>query len=573
MKIKNKLIFFYSLIFLLTMLISIVVYQQIDKSIVIREMNQSVEETVQAVGQNIERNLEWINTYSRMTLANQDVQELLNATTEYDKLILARSVNRFTSEFITNFPDIYGIYIIDNNGEVYFANQSIGTVPSIRTELESRIGPDSQWYQEVVAARGAAVFKTGDGRMSYAVADKEYFTCARVINDINSQKSIGLLVVDFRHSMIDKAFVGLDDNEDRMYTLRDMKRNEIILIGGNQEMLSDIDENTVEGKYSIERTKWELEYIVDNTDFTQGSRKMSTFVFMIIILNSIILFLSSTWIASKITTPIVTLVKVMDEMEFGKLEEVTLKTSIPEFNILKDGYNRLVNRISQLLKNVIREQKKKRKAELDVLQAQIKPHFLYNTFDSISALALMKEYEKIYTITTSLGQFYRTSLNKGSELIHIRNEIELIENYVAIQEIRYQDMFKVIYEVDEDIMEEPILKLILQPFVENALYHGIKPKKDFGTITVRGYKRKKNIYFEIEDDGVGMSNTEVINVRKKSNKRSFGVRGTIERLRIFTGIDDVIKISSELGKGTKIKLKIPLERNKNHDEDDESFNS
>lgn len=558
MKIRSKLIVLYSLLFILSMIISIWMYQRINRQIILEEITNSSEETVHAVGQNIEKSLEWISVYSKVILSNQDTQNMLNAATESERLESSRNFYRFINDITINFDEIAGIYVVDNNGEMYFKDKTDGYLISRKLEIEKSIMQQDEWLKSVQVAEGKAVFQVKRGVLAYDEREELYFTCARTINDLNNQKPIGIIIVIFKCSMIEQAFEGLDAGASRHYSLYDEKGTAIFEAGGIDDDKPDAGAVVYNGQTDIQLADWSFEYIVHQSAYAAETKRISIVVLSVIILNGIVLSFGAGVIASRFTSPVSTLTEAMQNIDFKEIQELNIKTSIPEFNVLKDGYNRMLRKIKQLLDNIIVEQKMKRKAELEALQAQIKPHFLYNTIDSISALALLKDYEKIHSLSTSLGQFYRSSLSGGNEIISIGDEIELVENYLMIQQIRYPNKFRFKYDIEEEVIDLPILKLILQPFVENALYHGIKPKMGTGIIYIRCYLEGDDIMLEIEDDGVGMKSPE--KQLEKNGNRSFGIRGTIERLRLFAGVQDVIKVESEIGKGTKITLKIPKKR-------------
>jgi Histidine kinase-, DNA gyrase B-, and HSP90-like ATPase./Histidine kinase. len=165
----------------------------------------------------------------------------------------------------------------------------------------------------------------------------------------------------------------------------------------------------------------------------------------------------------------------------------------------------MTEQIATLIDKVKEEQKQIRLNELSIIRAQINPHFLYNTLDAVSALALIKDSEGAYTLTQALENFYRISLSSGKDVITVREELKCIENYVKILNIRYKDSFDVNYFVDENITNEKILKLLLQPFVENSIAHGVHNKRGRGIITIKGRKSNDLMIFSIEDNGVGMS--------------------------------------------------------------------
>jgi len=306
---------------------------------------------------------------------------------------------------------------------------------------------------------------------------------------------------------------------------------------------------------------WKIISIAPFSEMSRESAVFSFIAFIVIILNSVLLFIGSIFISRLITNPVKKLLHAMKGIENNEFGTVDLKMGSSEFKKLQDGYNRMVTEIQKLIKRIMEEQKIKRKAELDVLQAQIKPHFLYNTFDAISYLALEGRSEKVYTIMKALGSYYRTSLNKGSEVITLKEEVEVVRNYLTIQKIRYNDIFTDSYDIETEIEDIKILKLVLQPLAENALYHGIKPSGEPGHIGITAKREGEFIKIAVKDNGVGMSEEAVKNIFSgiKSEETSFGLKGTIERLRIFYGIENVLSIKSAPGCGTEVILTIPAE--------------
>ncbi len=219
----------------------------------------------------------------------------------------------------------------------------------------------------------------------------------------------------------------------------------------------------------------------------------------------------------------------------------------------------MIHKIKALIKNKVDEQKSLRKKELELLQAQNKTTFLYNTLDTIKLLSKKGENEMAFQAVKALGKFYRTSLGKGEEAIRISEEFEIITNYMKIQRFRYKGIFELQTYLETSISEYKILRLILQPLVENALYHGIKPKGESGIIFVRAYKEDGQIKLIVEDDGVGfdvdiLSDKDDENVPKLNG---YGVNNTIERLRIYYDNKVNFKIESQRGIGTKITISIP----------------
>ena len=223
-----------------------------------------------------------------------------------------------------------------------------------------------------------------------------------------------------------------------------------------------------------------------------------------------------------------------------------------------------MNQINRLMDDMVEEEEEKRRSELDALQAQINPHFLYNTLDSIVwMIEGGRNQEAVYMIT-QLASFFRMSLNRGKAMISIGNEIKQAQSYLAIQKIRYKQSFQDYYEIEDGIENDMIVKLVIQPILENAIYHGIKEAEQDGEIRIHGWKEDHDIYIAISDNGYGMTPEEVRSIldekkRPAVEKHGSGV-GLInvdKRLRLRFGEGYGLKVESELDEGTTVTIHIP----------------
>lgn len=362
----------------------------------------------------------------------------------------------------------------------------------------------------------------------------------------------------------------LDENNESIIKSSDVSKYEIgsLLKGFENKEYGFRVEKLKNKEYLVsylaeKRYKWKIISIIPFKVLSNETAAMGLIGFVIILINSLFLFFGSIFISRMITIPIKKLLNSMKGIENGEFKKVDIKAGNDEIGKLRDGYNIMIFEIQKLINRVIQEQRIKRKAELDVLQAQIKPHFLYNTLDSINSLAFSGKNEEVCDIVEALGSYYRTSLSKGREIITIGEEIEMVKNYLRIQKIRYGEIFSSEFDIDASVKDYKILKLILQPLVENALYHGIRAKGEKGIISVSAKLIEGYIYLTVQDDGVGMSEETVsmlTDERMDAERSSFGVRGTIGRLRIFYGIQDVLGIESRIGYGTKVYIRIPVEK-------------
>lgn len=225
---------------------------------------------------------------------------------------------------------------------------------------------------------------------------------------------------------------------------------------------------------------------------------------------------------------------------------------------LESAYDALINRIQILIEKNSDEKEKQRDLELQALQAQINPHFLYNTLDAVAWMAKMKEQVDIVDIIIALARFFRLSLHNGDKYITIEEELDIARSYVFIEQIRFPNKIKLSIDVDEEILDDTILKLTLQPFIENAIKHGISKKKGVGTITIRGRQIGSHIEFDIWDDGVGNDNINAFYQPKKMLSGGYGINNVKERILLEYGHEATISIESSRETGTKIQIILPL---------------
>jgi two-component system sensor histidine kinase YesM len=231
-----------------------------------------------------------------------------------------------------------------------------------------------------------------------------------------------------------------------------------------------------------------------------------------------------------------------------------------EIQTLSDGFENMVVRINQLIEQNRQEQISLRSAELALLQAQINPHFLYNTLDAIVWLIEMEKNEQAVEMVTSLSSFFRSSLSKGRDIITLREEEQHVRSYLEIQQVRYKDILNYRIEIDPELSEQEIPKLTLQPLVENALYHGIKQKRGRGMILVTGRAKGGDICLQVEDNGAGMDEMRLREVQaaiRQEQRVGFGLATVHERLQLLFGPEYGLQIDSVPGEGTVVRVRIP----------------
>ena len=279
-------------------------------------------------------------------------------------------------------------------------------------------------------------------------------------------------------------------------------------------------------------------------------------------------------ISRSITSPVLKLSRVTERVAGGDLSVRANLDTGAELGVLSRSLDEMIERINMLISQVRAEQENLRVAELELLQAQINPHFLYNTLDTIIWLAEAGDQKKVVSMVGSLSEFFRASLGQGRDIVSIGDEMKHVLSYLQIQQVRYQDILTYRVEVPEELYTSRIPKITIQPLVENALYHGIKNKRGGGTILITGRTEGNCIYLAVEDDGIGMSEERLEQINNKINTGEktdtvsdaagrreegeiFGLYNVNERIRLKFGDRYGLHIDSEYGKGTTVTILLP----------------
>lgn len=340
-------------------------------------------------------------------------------------------------------------------------------------------------------------------------------------------------------------------------------QNEAVL--GDIRGVSSVVEEVVQDYVLFEVNQADQQYRVMSQGFTQWE------IFYLVLLIAAIGFsVISAWAISRsIYIPIKRLHDVTATLTKNDLQALVTRDNVDEITELGLSFNIMIGKIRELLDAKVREQENLKRAELRALQAQINPHFLYNTLDTIIWMAEAQKTDQVIEIVSALSSFFRISLSKGRDWITIGEEIERIKNYLTIQRMRYRDIMDFEIAADEEVLNNTILKLILQPLVENALYHGIKNKRCGGTIVVRARQQNENeVLLEVEDNGIGFTPEKLVQLQAELDDDSgdvklesgFAIGNVNKRIRLYYGRQYGLSIKSEYSTGTCAALVIPARR-------------
>ncbi|MFS0881475.1 sensor histidine kinase [Metabacillus niabensis] len=316
-------------------------------------------------------------------------------------------------------------------------------------------------------------------------------------------------------------------------------------------------------------TGWKIVRVSQLSEIVKSTENIKSLI--IITVGSSIIFIIGLYyfITSRLILPLRVLKKKMKQASLGDLNVMVTNHRTDEIADLGENFNSMMMKINTLVKKSVDEQKQLKIAELRTLQAQINPHFLYNTLETIIWMAEAKKGEQVVEITKALSHFFRISLSKGKDCILLEDEIEHIRNYLLIQKIRYQDILDVTFHLNEDILKYEIIKLSLQPLVENAIYHGIKNKRGKGFVRIKGdFNPEGHICIDVIDNGIGIKEDELMKIKKQmsqgvpfeKDRGGFGMVNVHQRLVLFYGEPFGLKINSWYGSGTRVRIIIPAKR-------------
>ncbi|MDQ0058116.1 cache domain-containing sensor histidine kinase [Paenibacillus harenae] len=336
-----------------------------------------------------------------------------------------------------------------------------------------------------------------------------------------------------------------------------------------------VDSNSGKPKFVVfttsEQTSWKIVGLVPLQEIVEEANAIRKLIIVSVLLSIVFAFTLHFFITARLTKPVQVLKNKMRLAASGYLEVKVSPSGRDEIADLGMSFNIMLGKVKTLLDQSIREQKQIRKAELRALQAQINPHFLYNTLDSIVWMAEAGKNVQVIKLVQALSRFFRISLNKGRDWISLRDEIEHVRSYLIIQQMRYRDILDYTIEVDEKLMDYSILKMTLQPIVENALYHGIKNKRGKGLIKV-SVAEDEYLHITVEDNGIGMSADRLSALREQLSLQrqpeetgsqvsgGFGLHNVHQRIKLYYGESFSVHVDSVDKEGTKVTISIPKKR-------------
>lgn len=529
---------------------------------------------IQQMNQNIDSYIDYMENIAYLISSNEDVQDYL-FDEEIDNEGRYRILNQFQT-ILDSRSDIRNVGIISKNGRMLINDGS----KSVNQDLDLNT---QEWYATALEKPNGPILTSSHVQHIISGERPWVITLSRGIRDRSgSGEKEGVFFIDLNYSAIsglcDQSTVGtkgyafiLDAKGNIVYHPQQQQLyNE--LQTENISLIMDTDEDTVltgtgnDGKlYSIsrsEKTGWTVVDCTNVKELLSKSRQAQSVYVLTAIILVIVALLFSRFMARSITLPIQKLRDSMKKVQEGdfSVSDVVVDSK-NEIGSLTKSFDVMTHRIHELMEQNVHEQEEKRKSELKALQSQINPHFLYNTLDSIIWMAEGKKNEEVVLMTASLARLLRQSISNEDEVVPIANEVEYARGYLTIQKMRYKDKLEFQIDVDSSILYIPLIKLVLQPIIENAIYHGLKYKESKGLLIVKGFMKDGNAVLQVIDDGVGMDEETLAHIYDKHkvnyHSNGVGVYNVQKRLKLYYGDDYGITYESEKGKGTTATITIP----------------
>ena len=320
------------------------------------------------------------------------------------------------------------------------------------------------------------------------------------------------------------------------------------------------EERTVIVK-TVGYTGWKIVSVTPKADLVRDFDSTKIMAVIIIILAVTLMIFANQFVALQIAKPLKKLENSLQGIGVDLRPEIYIGGS-PEIQHLGETIRSMVEQLRELTDDIVREQEEKRKSELDALQSQINPHFLYNTLDSIMWMIESERYEEAISMVHALGKLFRISLSKGKNIITVGDELLHARSYLDIQKYRYKNKFTSYFDVEEGIEKYKTIKLIIQPLIENAIYYGMEYMDGEGEIYIRAYTRGNDLFMEVQDNGPGMPREQVEkllleNTETRSKGSGIGLRNVHQRIQLYFGWDYGLEIVSEPDEGTTVRIHLP----------------
>lgn len=584
---KKLILTYFVLIFVPLIIVGIFAYNIAATSLK-SEVSRYIAEVLQQVNDNIDNNIYELDRMASILSSDREVlsilakekgrpqQEIMN-----DEYLIDAKINTLLN-FRTN---INGFFVFSYNGEVYSYS---GANNSLRPDYTFT---STRWY-EMMKSLGIKKLLLPTHVQDQVLTSghkMNVYTYIKEISAFDTHKALGNILIDVNTDALKKIWDNLNTHEYQEFLIID--NNKTIIYHTRSEMISSQFRSDyisqllrigtgsiltqVDGKPALisfntsKYTNWTVINIIPIEKLYQNINNLAYVILTVVVICMFLSFIIAVIVSQNITRPISQLRQLMKKAESGQFSVNIPVKGKDEISALSLSFNNMIAKINSLIQTVYETKLLKKEAELNALQTQINPHFLYNTLQIIDIIAEQEGIDVICSVCRSLSRMFRYSISTGKEIVPLSNEIQHVKDYISIQKLRFKDRFDVIFDIEESLATHKVIKLILQPLVENALIHGIETKKEKCLITITAKNEDNLIQLSVEDTGVGMDEKQLESLRESINeeivhaaldtvdRRSIGLKNVNARVRLYFGESYGIKIESKQNHGTKVTVVIP----------------
>jgi len=573
--IQTHMALAFTFLILMTILAMSVASYYLTKEAVKSNVQVYTAELVNQVNNNIRAYVNGMKDMAELAAGSYVVQNFLSirqfadAVEESDYREL---VSDFLGSMMVSRTDISSVSIFGYNGQFVSGRKDL--------ELNPNIDPTTlDWYQKAREAAGRHVISPPHVQPVFKDRYPWVVSLSLELAGRDGEK-LGILLIDLNFSVLNDMLRDIHLGPRGYLFIVDPAGNivyhpqqQLIYSNLKTELIDRVLE-TENGIFTGEQDGGRRMYIVKDSGFgwkivgvayenelVGNQRQIQLSIFLLGIACIVIAVALSLFLSRRIIQPIKRLQKSMQEVEKGNFDIHVPVSGTFETSKLAHAFNIMVSKIRELMWQIVQDQEQKRKSELNALQAQINPHFLYNTLDSIIWMAECNRTREVIQMTSALAKLFRASISKGEELVPVETEIVHIENYLKIQKMRYKNKLDYQIDVDDSLKHYQTIKVILQPIVENAIYHGIKKKKGPGLITITAREEGKDLILRVSDNGIGMDRDTLRALLEPAppgrEGRGVGVRNVHERLQLYFGKSYGLSFESTPGEGTTAYIRFP----------------
>lgn len=580
---KRKIIICFLAVYVVIAVVSSIAYYYMNKKLFEDMTLNNYKELLKQVNRNVEEH------FTRMYNLAGTLTGSPYVLRYYDEGIMDpgfTAVNERTLDTINSMKSMMeSIFYYDPQLEhvIFFGNKSgsyaqFGNLNSYMPENRENEIRQAHWFQKSV----------NDGRIQWLGVhegflrngDDYYFGVGKSVKNFKNNNYYGSIYVAYKLDSVMEKITGQADKQYIDIYVIDEKGN--ILLSNNALMfrktLGDIHLperiiqedhgvfiDRLKGKKSIvtfeksPKSQWKVIGVANIESMYIPLNKTLVFTLLATLISCLFFYISALFLSARLARPVYEIVRVMREVGRGGLETSVKCTGGDELGYISKALNEMILQIKDLIINIREKEKTIKEAEMHALQTQINPHFMYNTLNSIKFMAMMNKQTNIINAITALVSILRNTFDYTRTFITVNEELENIKRYGSIMQIRYMNKFYMYFQVADSIMNKKVFKFILQPIVENAIIHGIAQKTGIGNVTVIGYTDDSDLYFEVIDDGVGISKEvmEKLNTHKGDKFNSVGIKNIDDRIKAYYGQEYGVKVFSQNGNGTRVVITVP----------------